>query len=183
MTPWTGFVAAIIAGWIIRDPRRAIAPVVVPFLVVLATQSWILAAGRGISPPSTVTPFPQSLSYWVVQAIFLALALGIAAELAALRRARALPPGGAGAGRRTALAWGLLAGLTALFVTGALLDTSPVRHHSANGAPPLQGLIAIVLCVVTFGVLSAATIRARRAAAKANLAGASASAVVASGRR
>lgn len=42
MTPLAGFVAAIIAGWIIRDPRRAAAAVIVPFAAVLAAQTWIL---------------------------------------------------------------------------------------------------------------------------------------------
>src|SRR5271169_974503 len=57
MTPLAGFIAAIIAGWIVRDPRRAAATVVVPFLIVLAMQTWGIAAGYGVSPPSTVTPF------------------------------------------------------------------------------------------------------------------------------
>ena len=51
MTPWAGFVAAVVAGWMVRDPRRAVATVIVPFLVVLATQSWMIASGRAVSPP------------------------------------------------------------------------------------------------------------------------------------
>ena len=99
MTPLAGFVIAIIAGWIVRDPRRAAAAVVVPFLAVMAAQSWILASGQGVSPPSTVTSWPGLIRYWAVQAIFLALALGIAAELSTLRRRR-MPPDDGSAGSR-----------------------------------------------------------------------------------
>ena len=96
MTPLAGFVAAVIAGWIIRDPRRAAAAVVVPFLAVLAAQTWILASGRGDNPPSTV----HGLSYWIFQAIFLAFALGITTQLAILRRAGSRPRTRAAAGCR-----------------------------------------------------------------------------------
>ena len=58
MTPLAGFIPAIIAGWLIRDPRRAAAAVVVPFLAVLAVQTWSIADGYGHSPPSTITSFP-----------------------------------------------------------------------------------------------------------------------------
>ena len=54
MTPLAGFVAAILAGWIIREPRRAAAAILVPFLAVLAVQTWTLAAGHGDNPPSTI---------------------------------------------------------------------------------------------------------------------------------
>jgi hypothetical protein len=159
MTPWAGFVAAIVAGLIVRDPRRAVATVIVPFLVVLATQSWMIASGRAVSPPSTVTQFPSCLGYWLVQAIFLALAVGIAAELSSLRRARPA------ASAQVARASVLLAVLTAVFEVGYLLDSSPVRVHSGNGAPPAQGVVGILLCAGTFVVLSVLTIRARRAIA------------------
>jgi hypothetical protein len=182
MTPLAGFVAAIIAGWMIRDPRRAAAAVVLPFLAVLAAQTWILASGRGINPPSTVTPFSHAIGYWVFQAIFLAFSVGIAAELSALRRARSAADDDAQAGRRTMWAGALLAGLTAVFLLGYLLDSSPVRHHNANSPLPLSGAIGIVLLVGTLAVLSVLTIRERRARAK-ELAGTSPSAAVAAGRR
>jgi hypothetical protein len=178
MTPLAGFVAAIIAGWIVRDPGRAAATVVIPFVIVLAMQTWDIAAGDGVSPPSTVTPFPGAISYYVFQVIFLGLALGIAAELAVLRRARKPADDRTGAGRRMALVAVLLAGLAVVFDAIWLLDTAPVRHHSADGAPPAQGLAGIGLCIVTFVVLSVLTIRNRRAA-RAKLAGTGASAVMA----
>ena len=84
MTPLAGFIAAILAGWIIREPRRAAAAILVPFLAVLAVQTWTLAAGHGDNPPSTI----HGVSYWVVQLIILAVALGIATQLAIVLRAR-----------------------------------------------------------------------------------------------
>jgi len=186
MTPWAGFVAAIVAGWIVRDPRRAAATVIVPFLAVLATQSWMIAAGRAVSPPGTVTRFPQSLGYWLVQAVFLALAFGIAAELSSLRRARTRADGGTGTGHaappaHVARASVLLALLTVVFEVGYLLDSSPVRDHSGNGAPPLQGLAGIVLCVGSFAALSVLMIRVRRDHASRE--GAAPAAMTAPGRR
>lgn len=163
MTPIAGFVIAIIAGWIIRDPRRAAAAVVVPYLAVVAAQSWILASGRGVSPPSTVTGWPGLIGYWAVQAVFLALAIGIAAELSALRRRRMLSDDApAGAGHRFTLALGVLAALTAVFLVAYLLDSAPVSHHAADGTPPVQGYVGMLLCIVTFLALSVVTLRGRR---------------------
>lgn len=167
MTPIAGFVIAIIAGWIVRDPRRAAAAVVVPYLAVVAAQSWILASGRGVSPPSTVTGWPGLIGYWAVQAVFLALAIGIAAELSTLRRRR-MPPddGSAGAGHRTTLALGVLAALTAVFLVAYLLDSAPVSRHAADGTPPVQGYVGMLLCIVTFLALSVVTFLGRRNASR-----------------
>jgi hypothetical protein len=182
MTPLAGFVAAIIAGWIIRDPRRAAAAVVVPFLAVLAAQTWILAAGRNVNPASTVTPFSHAISYYVFQVIFLAFALGIAAELGALLRARSAADG-AGAGRRTLQASAVLAVLTAAFVVGYLVDSAPVRHHHANSPLPASGVVGIGACVVALVVLSVLTLRGRRASARQRLADSSPGTAVSGGRR
>jgi hypothetical protein len=167
MTPIAGFVIAIIAGWIIRDPRRAAAAVVVPYLAVVAAQSWILASGRGVSPPSTVTGWPGLIGYWAVQAVFLALAIGIAAELSTLRRRRMLPEDApAGAGHRITPALGVLAALTAVFLVAYLLDSAPVSHHATDGTPPAQGYAGMLLCIVTFLALSVMTLRGRRNASR-----------------
>jgi hypothetical protein len=161
MTPLAGFVAAVVAGWIIRDPRRAAAAVIVPFLAVLAAQTWILASGHGINPPST----PDSASYWVFQAIFLAFALGIAIQLASWRRA------GVGAGdaqdvsRRTLRASAVLTALTAVFLTGYLLDARPVLHHNTSAPLPVTGVIGIVALILSLVVVSVLNIRGRRRAA------------------
>jgi hypothetical protein len=166
MTPMAGFVIAIIAGWIVRDPRRAAAAVVVPYLAVVAAQSWILASGRGVSPPSTVTGWPGLIGYWAVQAIFLALATGIAAELSTLRRRRMPDDGSAGTGHRIMLALGVLAAVTAVFLVAYLLDSAPVTHHAADGTPPVQGYVGMLLCIVTFLALSVVTFLGRRNASR-----------------
>jgi hypothetical protein len=166
MTPIAGFVIAIIAGWIVRDPRRAAAAVVVPYLAVVAAQSWILASGRGVSPPSTVTGWPGLIGYWIVQAVFLALAIGIAAELSTLRRRQVPDDAPTGAGHRTTLALGVLAVLTAVFLVAYLLDSAPVSHHAADGTPPAQGYIGMLLCIVTFLALSVVTFLGRRNASR-----------------
>ncbi len=165
MTPLAGFVAAIIAGWIIRDPRRAAITATVPFLIVMIVQTLGLDAGYGVSPPSTVYPINgTSISYYVVQAILLAFTLGIAIELAAVRRARMPADDRAGAGRRTALAAAVLAVLTAVTCAVWVLIEAPVAHHSSTGAPPPQGLIGIGLLIVSLAALSVLTVRDRRVA-------------------
>jgi hypothetical protein len=180
MTPLAGLIIAVIAGWIVADPRRAAAAVIVPFLAVLGAQSARIAAGDGTSPPSTVISFPQAIGYWVIQAIFLALALGIAAELGALRGRGRPDATAAEAGRRAVIVSGVLAVPAAVFVTFYLLESSPVLHHAASGSPPAQGFIGVALCIVTFGTLSVLIFRGRRATAE--LTGAAAS-TAATGRR
>ena len=169
MTPIVGFFLALIAGWFVRDPKRAAATVVIPYLAVTAVQTWDIANGYGISPPDTVTPLTMggngSLPYYVVQLVFGLLATGIAAELAALRR-RTLP-----ADQRTsAAAWQRSAVATAIEATGVLVllvacmsRFALVAHHSSSGSPPLQGLIGMLLCVVGIVALGIAVIRGRRA--------------------
>src|SRR5579864_6500053 len=137
MTPFAGFIIAIVAGWIVRDARRAAATVIVPWVAVLAAQTWIIAAGRAVSPPGTVSRLPQAVGYWAVQAVFLALALGIAWQLGALRARPALSRG---IGRRVAIASGLLATASVVCVVAWLLDSAPVRHHPEQGSPPVAGV-------------------------------------------
>ncbi len=169
MTPLSGLVLALIAGWTVRDARRAAGLIVIPYLAVVAAQTWGIAAGRGVSPPSTVWPFGPALSYYVVQAIILALSLGVAGLLGAVRARRVRPrEGSAGTGRRTAIA-ATIAGIgTAAFVTGELLDSAPVAHHSASGSPPVQGLLGIGLSIVSILVLSVMLLSGRRSAARAS---------------
>jgi uncharacterized membrane protein len=168
MTPLAGFVIAVIAGWIARDARRAAGIVVVPYLAVVAAQTWAIYGGRGTSPPSTVWPLKQAISYYVVQAVILALALGVAAVLGAVRARRAAShdDAAAGAGRRTAITAGASAVLTAAFITIALLATTPVRHHTAEGSPPWYGLLGMGALLVSLIVLSTLLLAGRRAAAR-----------------
>ena len=162
MTPLAGFVAAILAGWIIREPRRAAAAVLVPFLAVLAVQTWTLAAGHGDNPPSTI----HGVSYWVVQAIILAFALGIATQLAIVLRARSAAGDDAGASRRALQATAVLLVLTAASLTGVVLSSKPVPHHDASSPLPWYGVVGILACVVSLVVLTVVHIRQRRAGAR-----------------
>ena len=184
MTPLAGFVAAILAGWIIREPRRAAAAVLVPFLAVLAVQTWSLAAGHGDNPPSTV----HGVSYWVVQAIILAFALGITTQLAIVLRARSAAgdpaSDAAGASRRGLQATAVLLVLTAAFVIGFVLESKPVLHHNASSPLPWYGAAGILACVASLVVLTVLHILQRRTDARQQrLAAASPGAAVAGGRR
>lgn len=179
MTPLAGFVAAILAGWIIREPRRAAAAVLVPFLAVLAVQTWTLASGRGDNPPSTI----HGVSYWVVQAIILAFALGIATQLAIVLRARSAAGDDAGASRRALQATAVLLVLTAASLTGIVLSSKPVLHHNASSPLPWYGVVGILACVVSLVVLTVVHVRQRRAGARQKLAAASPGTAVASSRR
>lgn len=174
MTPLAGFIAAIIAGWLIRDGRRATAAVIVPFLAVLALQTYGIGAGYGHSPPSTVLSYPSAISYWVVQVITLAPALLIAAGLGSLR---------AGQPGRPAV-W-VSAGLTlaaGVFDLVYALHASPVRDHLANGSPPWYGMVGIAALFITAAVTAALLLR-RRLGTRRTLARATASPVPAADRR
>lgn len=165
MTPLAGFIAAIIAGWLVRDARRAMAVAVVPFLVVLAVQSWGIAVGYDHSPPSTITSFPGTVGYWLVQVIILASALGIAAELGALRaRPARVREGAAGSGRRAVAVCACLTLAAGVFDAVYAAHVSPIAHHLANGSPPAWGFAGMGLLSVTLAVLSALLLRGRQAA-------------------
>ena len=179
MTPLAGFVAANLAGWIIREPRRAAAAVLVPFLAVLAVQTWTLAAGRQDNPPSTI----NAVSYWIVQAIILAVALGIATQLAIVRRARSTAGDGDGASRRALQATAVLLVLTAAFLTGVVLTSKPVPHHNTSSPLPWYGVVGILACVASLVVVSVLNIRQRRAGARQKLAAATPGTAVAGDRR
>jgi hypothetical protein len=162
MTPLAGFVAAILAGWIIREPRRAAAAVLVPFLAVLAVQTWTLAAGHGDNPPSTI----HGVSYWVVQAIILAFALGIATQLAIVLRGRPSGPTAAGDGAAAQRATAVLLVLTAAWVIGVVLTSKPVLHHNTSSPLPWYGVTGILACVASVLVLTVLHIHQRRAGAR-----------------
>lgn len=160
MTPVTGFIAAVIAGMLVRDGRRAGAAIALPYLAVLALQTYSIAAGDGHSPPSTVSQLPGAIGYWAIQVIFLALSLGIAAMLGALRARRGTSD--PDSTRRQALvAGGVLTAAAAAVVTGVAFTLAPVHHHNA-GRPPIYGTAAMVLCVLTFAVLGVVTLLNRR---------------------
>lgn len=175
MTPLAGFIVAIVAGWLIRDARRATAAVIVPFLAVLALQTYGIGAGYGHSPPSTVLSYPSAISYWVVQVIILAPALFIAAGLGSLR---------AGQPGRPAV-W-VSAGLTlaaGVFDLIYALRAAPVHHHLANGSPPWYGFAGMGVLVISVVVLGTLLLRRRLASRRQIPAAVAASAIPAADRR
>jgi hypothetical protein len=167
MTPIAGFFLAVIAGRIVREPRRAAATVFLPYLAVVVVQTWAIANGYGISPPDTVTPLSGAVSYYVVQLIFLLTSLAIAAALAVVLAARGggLP---VGPWYRAAVAAAVCATGDLVLLAAWLADASLVRVHSSAGAPPAQGLAGIGLSLIGCVVLGVAAVRVirRRAAAR-----------------
>ena len=157
MTGTVGIFLAVVAGLLVADRRELTMVVLWPFLAVAAIQTWGLAAGRGVSPPSTVTAFPGAIPYCVVQATILALALGIAWQISALRF------GGSAAARR----WRYVCnGVVCALVVGLeldrpLLDPGSVAHHSSTGRPPVLGLAGIALLVLVCAGLGCLTLRRR----------------------
>jgi hypothetical protein len=170
MTVIAVFVLAVFAGWIVREPRRAAATVLVPYLAMVAVQTWGLANGYGINPPSTVTPFSGAISYYVVQLVFGLVAMAIAAELAVLRAhsqaGRAAAPD-AGPWYRAAVASAICDTGVFVLLVGSLANAKLVSHHSTSGGMPLAATIGILLClvgVIGFGIAALrVTIKARRA--------------------
>jgi hypothetical protein len=161
MTPIAGFFLAVIAGWIVREPRRAAATVILPYLAVVVVQTWAIANGYGISPPDTVTPLSGAVSYYVVQLIFLVTSVVIAVVIAVVLAARdgGLPVSpwyrAAVAGRR------LRHGRPR--APGGLARRGLARAvHSSEGAPPAQGLAGIGPSLIGCVVLGVAAIRVIR---------------------
>lgn len=176
MTPIAGFFLALIAGWIIAEPRRAAATVVFPYVAVTIVQTWSLAKGFGINPPSTVTPFSGAISYYVVQLAFFVTTLVIAAEVAVLRRhalagkaVAADPP--AGSWYRTAVAAAVCTTGTLVLLVAWLASASLVtKHNSSSAGPPAQGIIGIALSLIGFVAFGVAAFLAHRRAARRVLA-------------
>jgi hypothetical protein len=172
MTPIAGFIIAVIAGLVVRRGRRAALVMAVPWLIVLVYQSWYIASGRAISPPSTVTDLPSAIGYWLVQVVIVAPALGIAAQLGAPGpRRRGVDP--VDLARRSLIATGLGVAVAVLVILCGFVwfreqgGTVYAGHHSSDGSPPLIGILGILLSYLTCAGLGVATIRARHAAKRA----------------
>jgi hypothetical protein len=176
MTPIAGLIIAIIAGLIVRNGRRATAVLIVPWLVVLAYQSWYIASGRAISPPGTVTDFPSAIGYWLVQAVILLPALGIAAQLGASGPSRQ-PRGSDSLARRAGIATAIgLATAVIVILLGFVWfrqqgGTVFAGHHSSEGSPPLIGTAGLIVSYLTCAGLGVMTLRRRHAARAARQAG------------
>lgn len=163
MTGTVGIILALVAGLLVSDRRQVTMVVLWPFLGVAAIQTWGIAAGRGVSPPSTVTAFPGAIPYYVVQAIILSLALGIAWQLSMLRS------GGPHGRSRKTLAYAVNGVVCALVVAGFELDQpffdpGSVAHHSSQGRPPVLGMVGIGVLVLVCGGLGCVRLSRRRAA-------------------
>lgn len=172
MTPIAGLIIAVIAGLVVRRGRRAALVMAVPWLIVLGYQSWYIASGRAVSPPSTVTDFPSAIGYWLVQVVIVAPALGIAAQLGAFgSRGRRVDPGDLA--RRSWIATGLSVAVSVIVILCGFVwfrqqgGTVYAGHHSSGGSPPLIGTLGILLSYLTCAGLGVATIRARHAAKRA----------------
>ena len=181
MTPFAGLIAAVIAAFMLKEPRRTVLAMAGPWLAVLAFQTWGIGSGRGVSPPDTVS----QASYWVVQVIILAFVLGVAVQLALLlaprrpvdrtraERSRDLV-------RATALC---TVGLAAFVYLGfgtflrSVIDPGSVAHHSSEGNPPIAGIVGLLGMVLGCAVLGALLLRQRRARRAATTAPAPFSAV------
>jgi hypothetical protein len=169
MTPIAGFIIAVIAGLMVPRGRRAALVVAVAWLIVLVYQSWYIASGRAISPPSTVTDFPSAMGYWLVQVIIVAPALGIAAQLGEFG-SRRRGADTTGLARRSWIATGLGVAVSVIVILCGFVwfraqgGTVYAGHHSSEGSPPLIGTLGIALSYLTCAGLGVATIRARRAA-------------------
>ena len=142
MTGTVGIMLALVAGLIVAGRRQVTMVVVWPFLAVAAIQTWRIASGRGVSPPSTVAAFRGAIPYYLVQALILTLALAIAWQIGDLRS-------GTTHGRsRTTLAFAVNGAVCALVVAGfeldrPLFDPGSVAHHSSHGRPPVLGIAGI----------------------------------------
>jgi hypothetical protein len=172
MTPMAGLIIAVITGLVVSRGRRAALVVAIPWLIVLVYQSWYIASGRAISPPSTVTDFPSAIGYWLVQAIILAPALGIAAQLGAFgSRRRGVDPGDLA--RRSWIASGLGVAVSVIVILCGFVwfrqqgGTVYAGHHSSAGSPPLLGTLGILVSYLTCAGLGVATITGRRTAKRA----------------
>lgn len=172
MTPIAGLIIAVIAGLLVRSERRAASVVLVPWLAVLAYQSWYIASGRAISPPSTVTQFPSAIGYWLVQVVILAPALGIAAQLGA-STSRRHAVGAIVLARRAWTASVLCVAAAVLVVLfGFVLfphqgGTVTAGHHSAHGSTPLIGTVGILGSYIGCAALGVRTLVRRRTSKRA----------------
>ncbi len=161
MTGVVGIVLAVVAGWFVGERRQVVTAVVPPFLAVLAIQTWGIASGRAVSPPSTVTGFPGLIGYYLVQVVILALALGIALQLSALRFG-----GSRLVESRPTLALVVNVVLSALVFSAfrlerSALDPGSVTHHTQSGSPPVLGVAGIALAFLTCAALGFVTLRRR----------------------
>ena len=148
MTPIAAVLAGLLAGWFIPRSRRPAAFAAIPFVGVLAAQTWGLASGRGNNPASTVT----EAGYWVIQLVALALACGIAVAVSTIRDRQARRHDGAttdrvGASTRATVTVTLVATVLATSTAVVLFlanSDSQSTVQEGSGNIPVIGVIGIV---------------------------------------
>jgi hypothetical protein len=167
VTGLVGIFLGLSAGWLVANRRHMALAVVLPFLVILGVQTWRLAAGDGVSPPSTVTAFPGLIGYYVVQLITLGLALGVADQIRTRRHPATSDRRFAETDRRQLTA-ALVANVVwcgavvlAFRLDRHLFDPGSVTTHTGNGSPPVFGVLGILSSVVVFAALGAMSLRRR----------------------
>jgi hypothetical protein len=168
MTGLVGIFLAVTAGWIVSSRRQLLVAIGAPFIVVLIVQTWGIAAGKGVSPPSTVTGWPGLIGYYIVQVIIFGLAFG-AADQIRMRRVRRADHRSTEAEQvhqmRKALAINsgiCVVALLAFLADHPLFDPGSVTKHKASGSPPVLGVGGILASAVVFGVLGVMTLMSRR---------------------
>jgi hypothetical protein len=159
MTGMFSIFLAIGAGWF-APPGKAVAlAVTLPYVAICAFQSISLALGYGVNPPDTVS----DLSYWVVQALILAITLGAADQISRLRSRREPAEVRRGARRAVAVNAGLTVALVGVFyLLRPELDPGSVAHHTGTGGPPWAGLAGIGTSLVVLLALALAPLVGRR---------------------
>jgi hypothetical protein len=168
MTPIFGLVVALCAGLLAPRRRAVLTAVIPPMLAMTAVQSWYLGTGRGHNPASTTT---DSVSYWIVQVIIIAVMYAIALGIFWLRARRAARRGTST--EQTALPerrlrFLLIAGTVAAFaVTLGYMFTfdRPAHPGSGNGNLPVTGVVGLVIGVVALAAFGLLWLRDRHSVA------------------
>lgn len=157
MTPIIGLLVAVVAGFVASSRRGVLIGVIPPMLAVTAAQSWYLGTGRGHNSPASTT---DSVPYWIVQLIILALICGVALGIYAIRARRVSRRGGSLIPAPRGPGGSMLAAATVAGFAGTLAlmfaTDRPSHPASGNGNLPVTGVVGIVvaiLAIAVFGVL------------------------------
>jgi hypothetical protein len=150
MTAIAGFILALIAGLAVTRSQAA-RWVILPWVGVLAVQTTWLAAGRGNSPASSVTRFPDFIGYIIVQLVSLGLATWAANRIAERRKPSSTSDRLASPRSRvTATA---VAAASALAILAATAPAHP-GHPSTGGPIESLSMLALLGCLAIGGTLA-----------------------------
>lgn len=155
MAQLVGFILALIAGFAVRSPHRAGLWLAPPWLTVLGIQTWAIASGRTHSPAATT----GHAGYWIVNAVTLALAIGVARQLAKRRRHPSIPSGQP-VGKSMAL--GMLAATVVCAGLSVAYGLATQLAHPGHGDTPPIVLVGLLASATTLAVLAVTGHRRRR---------------------